>query len=63
MCGSTQFTRRADDSAEVVSKRLDAYNNMTAPLLPYYEAKGVLRSVDGMADIAEVTKQLVAILK
>lgn len=57
-CGSTTFSRRKDDSAETVSKRLDAYHAQTAPLLPYYEAKGMLRTVDGMADIQEVTGQI-----
>lgn len=54
-CGSTEFTRREDDKAETVAKRLEQYHAMTAPLLPYYESKGTLRSIDGMADIAEVT--------
>lgn len=57
-CGSTEFVRREDDTAETVSKRLVAYHEMTAPLLPYYESAGLLRSVDGMADIAEVTAAL-----
>lgn len=62
-CGSTQFKRRDDDNASTVAKRLEAYHNMTAPLLPYYEACGVLESVDGMADIEEVSSQLKAILE
>lgn len=61
-CGSTEFTRRADDNAETVSKRLEQYHAMTAPLLPFYEAKGQLKSVDGMASIDEVTRQLEAVL-
>ena len=61
-CGSTAFKRREDDNATTVAKRLEGYHNMTAPLLPYYENKGVLKSVDGMADIAEVSRQLQAIL-
>jgi adenylate kinase len=62
ICGSTEFTRRADDTAETVKTRLDAYRAQTAPILPYYRAKGVLKSVDGMADIDEVTRQITAIL-
>jgi len=62
VCGSTEFTRRADDTAETVKTRLDAYRAQTAPILPYYRAKGVLKSVDGMADIDEVTRQITAIL-
>lgn len=57
-CGSTEFVRRADDKAETVAKRLEAYHEMTAPLLPYYKAHGQLHTVDGMADIAEVTAAL-----
>ncbi|MAU41570.1 MAG: adenylate kinase [Kordiimonas sp.] len=57
-CGSTEFKRRADDNRETVISRLEAYHAQTAPLLPYYEGKGVLRSIDGMASIDEVTKQI-----
>ncbi len=62
-CGSTEFTRRKDDNAETVSARLEAYHAQTAPLLPYYEGKGVLESVDGMAEIDEVTRQMEAVLR
>ena len=62
VCGNTEFTRRADDKAETVSARLDAYHRQTAPLLPYYAAQGKLRAVDGMAPMAEVTRQLEAVL-
>jgi len=62
VCGSTEFTRRKDDNAETVKSRLEAYHAQTAPLLPYYEAKGLLRTVDGMADIDDVTRALKAIL-
>ena len=61
-CGSTEFTRREDDRAETVAKRLEAYHASTAPLLPYYAATGALKSVDGMADIPAVTKQLEALV-
>ncbi len=61
-CGGTDFTRRADDKAETVAARLDAYHRQTAPLLPYYEAQGKLRNVDGMAAMDEVTRQLAALL-
>lgn len=62
VCGSTEFTRRKDDNAETVKSRLEAYHAQTAPLLPYYESKGLLRTVDGMADIDDVTQALKAIL-
>jgi len=61
-CGGTEFTRRSDDQAETVRARLEAYRNQTAPLLPYYEAKGTLRSVDGMNSIEAVTKEILEVL-
>ena len=63
ICGATDFVRRADDNAETVKARLAAYHAQTAPILPYYRARGILRQVDGMADIAEVTRQIEAILE
>jgi adenylate kinase len=61
-CGATEFTRRADDNAATVGARLEAYHRQTAPLLPYYAAQGKLRVVDGMAGMAEVARQIEAIL-
>jgi adenylate kinase len=61
-CGSTEFTRRADDKAETVAARLGAYHRQTAPLLPFYGAQGKLQAVDGMAEMEEVTRQLQALL-
>ena len=61
-CGSTEFTRRADDKAETVAARLEAYHRQTAPLLPFYGAQGKLQAVDGMAEMDEVTRQLQALL-
>jgi adenylate kinase len=61
VCGSTEFTRRADDKAETVASRLAAYHAQTAPLLPYYGAKGILRVVDGMASMDSVASQIEAI--
>jgi adenylate kinase len=62
VCGSTDFVRRADDKAETVAARLEAYHRQTAPLLPFYAAQGKLEQVDGMAEMNEVTRQLGAIL-
>jgi adenylate kinase len=62
VCGGTEFTRRADDNAETVKKRLDAYHAQTAPLLPYYQGKGVLQVVDGTLPIDEVTGHLAGLL-
>ena len=61
-CGGKEFVRRADDNAETVRSRLKAYHAQTAPIAQYYSKKGVLRGVDGMAPIAEVTRQIAAIL-
>ncbi|WP_297366972.1 adenylate kinase [Acidocella sp.] len=61
-CGGSEFTRRPDDKAETVHARLEAYNAQTAPILPYYQAKGRLHTVDGMADMDEVERQIEAVL-
>ena len=61
-CGSKAFVRRADDNAETVKNRLMAYYRETAPLIGYYFAKGKLRTVDGMAAISEVSRQVDGIL-
>ena len=57
-CGSTNFNRRSDDNRETVVSRLATYHAQTAPLLPFYGAQGVLRTIDGMADIDDVTVQI-----
>lgn len=62
VCGSTEFTRRKDDNAETVKARLKAYREQTAPLLPYYEKKGLLHRVDGMADPDAVTQEIEGVL-
>jgi adenylate kinase len=61
-CGATQFVDRADDRPETVRARLAVYRDQTAPILPYYRAKGLLRSVDGMAPPDEVTREIERIL-
>lgn len=61
-CGATEFKRRPDDNAETVRTRMAVYRDETAPILPYYEARGLVQRVDGMADIAEVTHAIEAIL-
>ncbi len=62
-CGAVEFTRRADDKAETVAARLEAYHRQTAPLLPYYRKREVLVSVDGMAEIEVVARQIDNIVK
>jgi adenylate kinase len=61
-CGSTEFKRRDDDNEDTVRSRMAAYREQTAPILPYYEAKGLLWRVDGMADMDEVTRQIDGVL-
>ncbi len=62
VCGSTQFNRRADDNEKTVRDRLGVYNKQTAPLVEYYRRKGNLHVIDGMADIALVTKAMEAVV-
>jgi adenylate kinase len=62
VCGSDQFKRRPDDNEETVRTRLAEYRAKTAPILPYYDARGLVRRVDGMADIAHVERAIEAIL-
>ena len=61
-CGSTEFKRRPDDNEETVRTRMAEYRAKTQPILPIYEARGLVSKVDGMADIDEVTKAIAAIL-
>ncbi len=53
---------RADDNAETLRQRLHTYNEQTAPLIDYYAKTGSLRTVDGMAPIAEVSQAIEAAL-
>ena len=53
---------RSDDNAETLRKRLAVYHDNTAPLLPYYQARELLRNVDGMASIDEVSRHIDEIL-
>jgi adenylate kinase len=54
---------RPDDNPESLKKRLDAYRAQTAPLTGYYARKGILKTVDGMASIEEVTAAVAAVLQ
>lgn len=56
-------TVRSDDNEEVLRNRLEIYESQTMPVLPYYKDRGVLREIDGMKPINEVTAQIEAILK
>jgi adenylate kinase len=57
-CGGTEFTRRADDRPEAVRARFQVYRDQTTPILPYYRDRGVLRKVDGMAEIDVVGREI-----
>lgn len=57
-CGGTEFSRRADDNAETVRARLKAYHEQTAPISTFYGEIGILKQVNGMANIKDVTREL-----
>ncbi|HET8612186.1 MAG TPA: adenylate kinase [Sphingomonas sp.] len=63
VCGGHEFKRRPDDNEETVRTRMAEYRAKTAPILPYYEAKGLVSRVDGMADIEAVGKAIDAVLE
>ena len=62
VCGSSEFKRRPDDNADTVRTRMAVYRGETAPILPGYEARGLVRRVDGMADMEHVGAAIAAIL-
>jgi adenylate kinase len=61
-CGGKEFLRRPDDRPEAVQVRLDAYRRQTAPILPYYQSRGLLRRVDGMATPDAVATEIDRVL-
>ena len=60
-CGGTDMKRRADDNAETVASRLEAYHAQTAPLISYYSGKGALQAVDAMGAIDDISNSLAAL--
>ncbi|PPB80398.1 adenylate kinase [Albidovulum inexpectatum] len=62
VCGSTDLRRRADDNAESLKQRLMEYYKKTSPLIGYYYALRMLRTVDGLQDIETVAREIAAIL-
>ena len=62
VCGSTEFKRRPDDNEATVRTRMAEYRAKTEPILPHYQAKGLVRRVDGMASVEEVAAEIDAIL-
>ncbi len=61
-CGLTDFTRRADDGEDKVRTRLGLYHKQTTPIIPFYEARGILKTIDGSKDLDDVTRQLKEVL-
>ena len=57
-CGAQKMTRRADDNAETVMSRLDAYHAQTAPLISYYSQKGKLQRIDAMGEILRIAADI-----
>jgi adenylate kinase len=62
VCGSTEFKRRKDDNEQTVRTRMAEYRAKTEPILPYYEARSLVRRVDGMASVDQVGAEIDAIL-
>ena len=62
ICGSEEFKRRPDDNEETVRTRMVEYRAKTAPILPIYEARGIVTHVDGMAPIDQVNDAIETIL-
>ncbi len=63
ICGSHEFKRRPDDNEQTVRTRLAEYRAKTAPILPYYEERGLVKRVDGMASVDEVAAAIESILE
>jgi len=62
VCGGTEFKRRPDDNEEAVRTRMAEYRAKTQPILPHYERQGIVRRVDGMAEVAAVSTAIAEIL-
>jgi adenylate kinase len=62
VCGSTEFKRRPDDNEQTVRTRMKEYRAKTAPILPFYEAKNLVRRVNGMGSVEDVAAEIDAIL-
>ncbi|SMC84531.1 Adenylate kinase [Primorskyibacter flagellatus] len=61
-CGGTDMKRRADDNAETVASRLEAYHAQTAPLITYYDEKGALHGIPAMGAIDEISADLAKVV-
>ena len=56
-CGATDLYQRADDSPEVITKRLDVYEEQTAPIVHFYRTEGLLITIDAEGEVAEITER------
>jgi len=61
-CGSVEFVRRKDDNAETVRERLKAYHVQTEPIIAFYDERGLVKRVDGMGPIDEVTEKVQSVI-
>ncbi len=62
VCGASDFCRRPDDNEQTVRKRLGEYRAKTAPILPFYDERGLVRSIDGMRSVDSVAADIDSIL-
>jgi adenylate kinase len=62
VCGSTEFVRRKDDNEQTVRTRMAEYRAKTEPIIPYYEQRGLVRRLDGMASVEQVAAEIDAVL-
>lgn len=63
VCGGHRFRRRADDNPDTIRHRLHDYHGLTEPLLPFFREKGVLKTIDAMADIEELKGEIETLMK
>jgi adenylate kinase len=61
-CGATDLYQRADDSPEVITKRLEVYEEQTAPIVHFYRTEGLLITIDAEGDVAEITERATSAL-
>ena len=62
VCGGTEFSRRKDDNRETVQNRLVNYRLLTYPTIPFFESRGLLKTVDGTGTIEAVSKKIDEVL-
>ncbi len=61
-CGNRELIKRSDDNETTVSNRLKTYDEQTLPLLDYYSSKGIVKDIDAMKEISEVTAQIKGVI-